>query len=72
VKRWLRKFKSGDLSCRDEPRPRRMLTILGPVLKKFLDKCPFASTKGMSRYFSISPPTVKEILRRELELESIL
>jgi hypothetical protein len=30
VKRWLRKFKSGDLSCLDENRPGRPLTILGP------------------------------------------
>jgi transposase len=68
VKRWLRKFKSGDLSCPDENRPARPLTILGPVLKKFLDKHPFASAKVLSRHFDISPPTVKEILHRELGL----
>jgi transposase len=29
VKRWLRKFKSGDLLCLDENRPCRPLIILG-------------------------------------------
>jgi hypothetical protein len=69
VKWWLRKFNSGDLSCLNENRPGRPLTILGPVLKKFLDKHPFASAKILSRHFDISPPTVKEILHRELGLK---
>jgi transposase len=69
VKPWLRKFKSSDLSCLDENRRGRPLTILGPVLKKFLDKYPFASAKVLSRHFDISPPTVKEILHRELGLK---
>jgi transposase len=30
VKGWLRKFKSGDLSCLDENRPGKPPTILGP------------------------------------------
>jgi hypothetical protein len=30
VKQWPPKFKSGDLSCLDENRPGRPLTILGP------------------------------------------
>jgi transposase len=72
VKRWLRKFKSGDLSCSDEIRPGRPLTILGPVLKKFLQKHPFASAKVMSTHFDISPPTVKEILSRELGLRKYI
>jgi hypothetical protein len=66
VKRWLRKLKGGDLSCLDENRPRRPLTILGPVLKKFRDKYPFASAKVLSRHFNISPLTVEEIVHHEL------
>jgi transposase len=66
TKRWLRKLKSGDLSCLDENRPCRLVTILEPVLRKFLDKYPFASAKVLSRHFGISPPTVKKILHREL------
>jgi hypothetical protein len=51
VKQWLRKFKSGDLS-RPDWRPVR---ILGPFLKKFLDKYPFVRAKIMSRHFDTSP-----------------
>jgi transposase len=69
VKRWLRKFKSGDLSCADLRRPGRPLTILGPVIKKFLKRHPFACTKVMSRHFDISAPTGKDILSRELGLK---
>jgi transposase len=69
VKRWIRKFKNGDLSCDDDSRPGRPMSILGPVLQKFLDRYPFASARVMSKHFGLSPPTVKEILRRELGLK---
>jgi transposase len=69
VKRELRKFKTGDLSCHDQPRSRRPLTIFEPVLRKFLERCAFANTNAMSRHFNISPPTVKQILSREPGLE---
>jgi transposase len=69
VKRWIRKFKTGDLSCDDDSRPGRPISILGPVLQKFLDRDPFSSTIVISRHFRTSPSTVKEILRRELGLK---
>jgi hypothetical protein len=69
VKRWLRKFKSGDRSCLNQNRPDRPLPILRPVPKKFLDRYPFAGAKALSRHFDISLPTVKEILHRELGLK---
>jgi hypothetical protein len=59
VKRWIRKFKNGDLSCTDDPRCGRPLTIFGSVLQKFLEWYPFSSAKGLSRHFRLSPPTVK-------------
>jgi hypothetical protein len=37
------------------------------MLQKFLDRYPFSSARVISRHFRISPLTVKEILRRELE-----
>jgi hypothetical protein len=55
VKRWLRKFKTGDLSCSDQHRPGRRLTILRPILKKFFEKHPFLSAKVITRHFDISP-----------------
>jgi hypothetical protein len=69
VKRWIRKFKDGDSSCDDDPRPCRPLGILGPVLQKFLDRYPFSSARIISRHFRVSPPTVKKILGRELGLK---
>jgi hypothetical protein len=45
------------------------MAILRPVMQKFLNRYPFSSTKVISRYFRISPPTVKEILRRALGLK---
>jgi hypothetical protein len=68
---WIRKFKNGDVSCDDDPRPGRPLAILALVLQKFLDRYPFSSTRVISRHFCLSPPTVKEILGRELGLKKI-
>jgi hypothetical protein len=47
------------------------MAISGLILEKFLDKYPFSSTKVISRHFRISPPTVKEILRREPGLKKV-
>jgi hypothetical protein len=69
VKGWLRKFKSGDLSCSDETRTGRSLTILGPVFKRFPDKHLFACVKVMSRHFDIFRQTLNGILRHELGLK---
>jgi transposase len=71
VKRWIREFKNGDFSCDDDPGHGRPMTVFGPVLQKFLDRYPFSGTKVISIHFHISPPTVKEILRRQLQLKKI-
>jgi transposase len=69
MQRWITKFKTGDLSCDDDPRPRRPIEIFGPVLRKFLERDPFLSTKVISRHFRISPLALKEVLGRELGLK---
>jgi hypothetical protein len=69
VKRCIRKLKNGDFSCENESRPGRCMSILGPVLQKFLERYPFSGAKVIARHFRISPSTVKEILRRELALQ---
>jgi hypothetical protein len=66
--RWIRTFKNGDFSPDDDPRAGRAIPILGPVLRKFLDRDPVSSIKVISNHFRISPPTVKGILRQELGL----
>jgi hypothetical protein len=45
------------------------MSILGPVLQRFLDRYPFSSARVRSRHFPISPSTLKEIPRRELGLK---
>jgi transposase len=72
VKRWIRKFKNGDSSCNDDPRPDRPLAIFGPVLQQFLDRYPVSSIKVISRHLCLSPLTVKEILTGELDLKKFI
>jgi transposase len=69
VKRWIRKFKTGDLFGDDDSHRCRPISILGPVLQKFLDRYPFSNARVISRHFRISPSTLKEIPRRELGLQ---
>jgi transposase len=35
IKNWLKRFKSGDLSCGDEERPERLLISLARLFKAF-------------------------------------
>jgi hypothetical protein len=65
---WLTCFSTGDISCLDEARPGRPLSILGPPLEHFLEKFPFASVRIMAMHFNISHYIVKNILSRELGL----
>jgi histone-lysine N-methyltransferase SETMAR len=69
IKIWLQKFKNGDLSCMDLPRPGRPLLTLGPQLDAFLQKYPFASARELAHHFLTSVPTIKEILQRELGMK---
>jgi transposase len=71
VQRCIRKFKNGDFSDDGDPRPGRPIPVLGLALQKFLDRCPFSGAKVISGHFRISPPTVKETLRRELGLKKV-
>jgi transposase len=59
VKNWLRRFKSGELSWRDEERPRRPLISLAPVLQRFLKKLPFANARVMARHLPVDRVAIK-------------
>jgi hypothetical protein len=63
------KVQNGDSSWTDDSRPGRPLAIFGPVLQRVLERYPASSDKVISRHFRFSPPTVKEILIRELALK---
>jgi hypothetical protein len=43
------------------------METLGAVLRQFLDRYPFSSTRLTSRHFHIFSSTLKEIMRQELE-----
>jgi transposase len=66
IKIWLQKFRNGDLSCKDSPRPGQPLLTLGPQLKAFLQKYPFASTRVIAQHFFTTVRMIKDILQREL------
>jgi hypothetical protein len=65
VKNWLKRSKSGDLSCGDEKRPGIPLISLGSALQRFLKKFPFASSRVIAAHFSLDRVTIKNILDRE-------
>jgi transposase len=66
IKIWLQKFRNGDLSGKDSPRPGRPLLTMGPQLEAFMQKYRFASARGIARHFLATAPTIKDILQREL------
>jgi transposase len=68
VTNWLRRFKSGDLSCGHEEWSGRPLISLGPALQRFLMKFPLASARVMTGHFSVDRATIKSIHDRELGL----
>jgi transposase len=68
VKRWLRRFREGDTSCKDRNRVGRPLAIFRDVLLRFASKCPFAMAKNIANQFNIAVSTVKVLIARELGL----
>jgi hypothetical protein len=69
AKNWLRRFKSGDLSCGNEERAGRLLISLGPALQRFLKLFPFVSARAIAGHFSVDRASIKSILDRELCLK---
>jgi hypothetical protein len=57
-----------DISCLDEARLRRSLSILKPPLEHFLEKFPFASARIIAVHFNVSYSTVKDMLSREFKM----
>jgi histone-lysine N-methyltransferase SETMAR len=68
VKRWIRRFKDGDLSCEDEDRSGRPFSDLSDAIRLHLEKFPFTSAKVLAKYFSTSLPTISRILTTHLGL----
>jgi hypothetical protein len=70
ISRWLARFSTDDISCLDEPRPRRPLSILGPPLEHFMEKFQFVNACIIAMHFNVSHSTVKDILSQELGLRT--
>jgi hypothetical protein len=69
TKRWIRRFKDGDLSCEDEDRSGRPLSDLADGIRRQLGKFPFISAKILAKYFSTSLPTIIRIFKTNLGLQ---
>jgi hypothetical protein len=69
IKIWLQKFRNGDLSCKDVPRPARPPLNLGPQLRTFLEKYPFARARVIAQHFLTTILAIKDILQRELGMK---
>jgi histone-lysine N-methyltransferase SETMAR len=67
-KRWIHRFKDGDLSCEDEDRSGRPLSDLSDGIRRHLDKYPFTSAQLLAKHFSSSVPTISRILKTHLGL----
>jgi transposase len=68
IKIWLRRFRDGDLECRDLPGAGRPPLTLRAQLEAFLQKYPFASARMIANHSPVNPHTVKEILQKELRM----
>jgi hypothetical protein len=68
ISRWLARFSTGDISCLDEARTGRPLSILERPLEHFLAKFPFASACTIAMHFNESHSIVKEGFSQELGL----
>jgi hypothetical protein len=68
VERCSSRFKTGVVTCEDNPKPGRSPSDLGSSLAAFLLEFPFASACQMSKHFRASYYTIKDILGRQLGL----
>jgi hypothetical protein len=72
IKIWVQKFGKGHLSCKSVPCAGRLPLIREPQRKRFLEKHPFASARGIVHHVLTTLPAVKAILQRELRMKKCL
>ncbi|XP_076052678.1 histone-lysine N-methyltransferase SETMAR-like [Oratosquilla oratoria] len=64
TRRWFKKFKSGDLSLRDEPRSGRPQVLNDGVLKAAIEEDSSLTCGELARRFNVSDETVRLHLHR--------
>jgi hypothetical protein len=63
TKRWISRFKDGDLSSEDDDRSGRPLLDLSDGIRQYLENYPFTSAELLAKHFWISVPTIRRILK---------
>jgi hypothetical protein len=71
MKRWICRFRNGDLSCEDEDRPGTPLSDLGDGIRRHLAKFPFTSAKAPARHFSTLVSVIRGILKTHLGFQKL-
>jgi hypothetical protein len=68
MRRWIHRFKEGNLWWEDGHRPGRRLSELSGGIRGHLDKCPFTSVQQLAKHFSPFVSTISRILTAHLGL----
>lgn len=69
VKRWCKKFSSGDLSCNDLSRSGRPKINVADQIREMLEEQPFLSAKYIASELGHSPTAIKSVLINDLGLK---
>jgi hypothetical protein len=69
VQDWVVRFQSGGTICGDLSRPAKPFTDLAGPFYLFLQVCPLADARILSRHFNVCPATVRKVLARDLGLQ---
>lgn len=64
VTNWFAKFRSGNTTLKDEPRPGRPSDIDENLLKEILEQNPCQSTRDIAKRLNISKTTVSRHLKK--------
>jgi primosomal protein N'' len=68
MKRWIHRFKEGDLSWEDDHRSGSRLSELSEGIRGQIDKYPLASVKQLAKHFRTFVPTISRMLTAHLGL----
>jgi hypothetical protein len=68
IKRWITRFRDGDLSCADRERWEDPIIDISAPLRLLLNRFPFVRDNMMSKHFHMARGTLRVILHHDLDL----